>query len=224
MKLRGRDRVLLAGVVVVALFGAFYLLAFKPEHQKVSALDAQITTARADLATAEQSYVTGKKAAEQLKTDEAQWKAIHLAVPNQSDIPALLRTLQSTADAVHVHMQSITLSGAASATTPAASATTPAASATTPAASGTPAAAGTTTAAAVPTATPVPVQLTFDGGYRALDTLVRQLNSLVVVSKGKLRATGPLMSIGTVSLTGTGKLTVQISASLYQLSTTGGQG
>ena len=45
----------------------------------------------------------------------------------------------------------------------------------------------------------------------------------MVVSHGKLHATGPLMSISTVSLTGSDKLTVQISASLYQLSTTGGQ-
>ena len=212
MKLRGRDRILLGVVAVIALFGAYYMLALKPERQKVSSLQAQITTARANLATAEQSYATGKKAVAALKTDEAEWKAIHLAVPNQSDIPALLRTLESTADSVHVHMQSISLQGTGS------SATTTAAAPT-----GTPAT-GTTTAAAAPSATSVPVQLSFDGGYQALDTLVRRLNSLVAVSHGKLSASGPLMSISTVNLTGTGKLTVQISASLYQLSTTGGQG
>jgi len=212
MKLRRRDRILLGVVAVIALFGAYYMVALKPARQKVSSLQAQITTARANLATAEQSYATGKKAAEALKADEAQWKAIHLAVPNQSDIPALLRTLESTADSVHVHMQSISLQGTGASAT-----------AGTPASSSTPVT-GTATSAAAPTATSVPVQLSFDGGYQALDTLVRRLNSLVAVSHGKLRASGPLMSISTVSLTGTGKLTVQISASLYQLSTTGGQG
>jgi Tfp pilus assembly protein PilO len=202
---------LLGVVAVIALFGAFYMLALKPERQKVSSLDTQIATARASLVAAQQSYTTGKRAQAALKANAAEWSAIHLAVPNQSDIPALLRTLQSTADAVHVHMQSITLSGASAAST--AAAATPA----------TPATPGATTAPAVPTATAVPVSLTFAGGYRALDTLVRQLNSLVVISHGKLHATGPLMSISTVSLTGSGKLAVQISASLYQLSTTGGQ-
>jgi Tfp pilus assembly protein PilO len=210
MKLRGRDRILIGVVAIVALFGAYYMVALKPERQKASALNAQITTARTSLVAAQQSYVTGKKAQAALKATAEEWSAIHLAVPNQSDIPALLRMLQSTAASVHVHMQSISLSGASASSTPAATTT--------------PATPGATTTPAAPTATPVPVQLTFAGGYRALDTLVRSLNSLVTVSHGRLHATGPLMSIGTVSLAGSGKLTVQISASLYQLSTTGGQG
>jgi type II secretion system (T2SS) protein M len=215
MKLGGRERILVGVVAVVGLIGGFYMLALKPERQKVSGLDAQIATARASLTTAQQSYVTGKQAQAALKASNEEWAAIHLAVPNQSDIPALLRTLQSTADAAHVHMQAITLSGGSSTSTPAVT--------TTPAATTTPATPGATATPAAPTATPVPVQLTFAGGYAALDTLVRSLDSLVVVSHGKLHATGPLMSISTVSLTGTQKLTVQISASLYQLSTTGGQ-
>ncbi len=209
MKLRGRDRILLAIVAIVALFGAYYMVALKPERQKVSALDAQITTARSNLVAAQESYVTGKKAQAALKATTEEWSAIHLAVPAESDIPALLRTLQNTAASVRVHMQSISLSGASASSAPATTTT--------------PATPGATTTAA-PTATPVPVQLTFAGGYRALDTLVRRLNSLVVVSHGRLHATGPLMNISTVSLSGSGKLTVQISASLYQLSTTGGQG
>jgi hypothetical protein len=211
MKLRGRDRILVGVAAIVVLVGAYYMLALKPERQKVSGLDAQIATARATLTTAQQSYVTGKQAQAKLKASNEEWAAIHLAVPNQSDIPALLRTLESTADAVHVHMQAITLSGSSS--TPAATTT-----AATPGAPATPAA-----PTAAPAATPLPVQLTFAGGYAALDTLVHRLDSLVVVSDGKLHATGPLMSISSVSLTGTHKLTVQISASLYQLSTTGGQ-
>jgi hypothetical protein len=217
MKLRGRDRILVGVAAIVVLVGAYYMLALKPERQKVSGLDAQIATARATLTTAQQSYVTGKQAQAKLKASNEEWAAIHLAVPNQSDIPALLRTLESTADAVHVHMQAITLSGSSSTSTPAAT-TTAATTAATPGAPATPAA-----PTAAPAATPLPVQLTFAGGYAALDTLVHRLDSLVVVSDGKLHATGPLMSISSVSLTGTHKLTVQISASLYQLSTTGGQ-
>jgi hypothetical protein len=76
------------------------------------------------------------------------------------------------------------------------------------------------------------VQLSFAGGYTALNNLVRRLQGLVAVSGGKVSATGPLLSIGSVSLSGTRNLTVQLTASLYQLSappsaagsTSGGQG
>jgi Tfp pilus assembly protein PilO len=219
MNVRGRDRILVGVIAVIALFGAYYMFALKPERQKVSALDAQIVTGKASLASAQASYVTGKKAQAALKANTAEWSAIHLAVPDQSDIPALLRTLQSTAASVHVHMQTITLSGASTAT---AATTTPATTAATTTGATT---TGATTTTPAPTATPLPIQLTFSGGYHALDTLVRRLNALVSVSGGKLHATGPLMTIGSVSLTqATGGLNVQISASLYQLSTSGGQG
>jgi Tfp pilus assembly protein PilO len=213
MNVRGRDRILLGVIAVILVFGAYYMFALKPERQKVAALDAQIATGKASLASAQASYVTGKRAQAALKANTAEWSAIHLAVPNQSDIPALLRTLQSTAASVHVHMQTITLSGASASASTASAATT------------TPATTGAAATAAAPTATPVPIQLTFSGGYHALDTLVRRLNALVSVSGGKLHATGPLMTIGSVSLIqATGGLNVQISASLYQLSTAGGQG
>ena len=241
MNVRPRDRVALAVVGVLALVGAFYMLALKPERAKVTALDGQIAAARATLSQAQQSYATGRTAQAALKTDAAQWAAVRLAVPDQSDIPALLRTLQKTAAQVHVKMQAIALSGgsassAAAATPPAP--TTPAPTTTT--SSGTPAAGATgatgatgtaATAATASQATPVPVQLTFAGGYTALNNLVRRLEGLVTVSGKNVLASGPLLSISNVSLSGS-PLTVQLTASIYQLSaptsatstTTGGQG
>jgi type II secretory pathway pseudopilin PulG len=237
MNIRPRDRVALVVMGALALLAAFYLLALKPERQKVTALDSQITAAQATLAQAQQSYATGKAAQASLKADAAEWAALRLAVPSQSDIPALLRTLQDTAAQVHVKMQAISLSPesstAAAAAAPAPSTTST--TATTPASS----TAGTSTAtsapdatAAAPQETPVPVQLTFAGGYTALNNLVRRLDDLVQVSGGAVRANGPLLSISNVSLSGAPKLTVQLTASLYQLSaptsatgtTTGGQG
>ncbi|MFZ1997632.1 MAG: hypothetical protein WAU75_26170, partial [Solirubrobacteraceae bacterium] len=90
----------------------------------------------------------------------------------------------------------------------------------------------TTTGATTPAATPVPVQLSFSGGYTALDNLVRRLTGLVAMSGGKLHATGPLLSIGTVNLGRSSNLTVQLTASIYEAasasgtsnSTPGGQG
>lgn len=212
MNLRPRDRVVLAVVAVIALLGAYYLLALKPERQKASSLQAQIATQQQTLVQAQQSYNVGRAAQASLKSDRAEWAALKLAVPEQSDIPALLRTLEKNARSAHVGMQSITLSGAPGSSSGAAVG----------------AASGTAGAAAAG-ATPVPIQLTFSGGYSALNNLVRKLTGLVTVSGGTVRASGPLLSINSVTLAGTSKLTGNLTATIYQLAgpagaTTGGQG
>ena len=147
----------------------------------------------------------GRAAAASLKANTSQWDSLRLAVPTQSDIPALLRLLQKTAEAVHVNLQTISLTNSNSS------------------ASVTP----TTTASTG--ANGIPVALTFAGGYVALDRLVKRLDGLVRIAGGKVHAAGPLLSISDVSLSGSPKLTVQITATIYQLaaataaaSTTGG--
>lgn len=232
MTLRPRDRVVLVVVVVLALLGAYYLLALKPERQQASSLDASIATQRQALATAQQGYTLGRAGQASLKTDGAEWAALKLAVPEQSDIPALLRTLEKNAQVVHVSMQAITLSGSGSSSAAAPTATSPASPATGTSAAPTSsasAATGAASAGTAPAATPVPIQLTFKGGYGALNKLVRKLTGLVAVSGGNVHATGPLLSINSVSLTGTGSLTGTLAATIYQLAapagaTTGGQG
>jgi len=217
MNLRPRDRVVLAVVAVVGVLAAFYMLALKPERQKAGALQAQIATQQQALASAQQSYTVGRAAQASLKKDGAEWAALKIAVPEQSDIPALLRTLEKNAKSVHVSMQALSLSGSGtSAAAPAPAATTP----TTP---------GGSAAATTPAATPVPIQLTFGGGYVALNKLVRKLTGLATIAGGKVHASGPLLSINSVALTGTKSLTGQLTATIYQLAspagtTTGGQG
>jgi Type II secretion system (T2SS), protein M len=219
MSLRPRDRLVLGVVAVVAVLGAFYMLALKPERQKASALQAQIVTQQQALAAAQQSYTVGRAAQASLKKDGAEWAALKVAVPEQSDIPALLRTLEKSAKSVHVSMQALSLSGSGTG-----AAATPAPAASTPAS-----ATGAAGAATTPAATPVPIQLTFGGGYVALNKLVRKLTGLATISGGKVHATGPLLSINSVALTGTKSLTGQLTATIYQLAapagtTTGGQG
>jgi hypothetical protein len=201
MTLRPRDRIAIGVVVIVALVGVFYLLVLKPEQQKASALDAAIATQRHTLAQEQQSYQAGREAQSQLRSRQAQWAALSVAVPEQSDIPALLRILERNANAVHVGMQSIQLSGASASSASSTSSSS----------------AGSSTASASG-ATGVPVQLTFAGGYRALDALVHRLDGLVVLSGDAVHAHGPLMSISNVTLGGAPHLTVQLSATIYQLS------
>ena len=76
MSLRKRDRIVLAIVAAVALVGAFYMVALKPERQKASALQTQIATQQQALASAQQSYHVGRAAQAALKTDGAEWAAL----------------------------------------------------------------------------------------------------------------------------------------------------
>jgi hypothetical protein len=228
MNLRPRDRVALAVVLAFALVGAFYVLVLKPEQKKASTLSAAIVGQRRALTTAQANYAAGRAAQASIKADAAEWAALRKAVPNTSDIPALLRVLERNANAVHVRMQAIALSGSSGS----ASGTSPSPSTTTPSTGGTATGGAAGSGATAPTS--VALSLTFAGGYTALHNLVQRLDGLVVISGNKVHATGPLLSISSVSLTGSPKLTVQLTATIYQLAaptpataataaTTGGQ-
>jgi len=193
MTLRPRDRFALIGLVLLALAGAYYLLALKPEQQKVKTLNASIATQQQAIVQAEQQIATGQAAVDSLRTDAMQWASVGLAIPAQADIPGLLRTLERTAGAEHVTMQSISLSGSPNATTQASA------------------------ASSNSSASSVPIQLSFTGGFQALDALLQRLESLVTVSGGELHATGPLLNVSSVQLSGSSSLTAQVSATIYQL-------
>ena len=209
MNLRPRDRIALGVVLIAALVGAFYMLALKPQQQKAAAVDAQIAKQRQTLAQEQQTYQAGRAAEATLKAQAAQWAALSLAVPAQSNIPALLRLLQRNAKAANVKMESIELAGATSSST---------GSTSSPGSSSSSSSSGSASSGA----TGVPVQLTFTGGYRALNALVHRLDALVVLSGDTVHASGPLMSISNVSLSGSSHLTVQLSANIYQLSAAAG--
>jgi Tfp pilus assembly protein PilO len=209
MTLRPRDRIALVAVLMVALAGAYYLLALKPEQNKASTLASSITAQRQALTTAEANYAVGKAAQTSIKTSAPEWAALRKAVPDTSDIPALLRVLERNANAVHVKMKAITITAPAS----------PAAGTTASPSTATP-----STAASASPATSIPIQLSFAGGYVELHNLVQRLDGLVVVSGHTVHATGPLLSISNVSLTGSPKLTVQLTATIYQLAAAPGTG
>jgi hypothetical protein len=199
MTLRPRDRIALVALLFLAVVGAYYMLALKPERQQIKALDAATATQQQQFASEQQQYAAGRAAQAALRANAAQLKSVLVAVPVQSDIPALLRTLEQTADAAHAKMRAIALTGSSSATTPSSTTASSAAASNTGGATG------------------VPIQLTFAGGYVALDGLVRRLDGLVVVSGDKVYATGPLLSITGVQLSGAPKLVVQLTANIYQL-------
>ena len=199
MKLTPRDRALLGVLAVLLICAGFYKFVLTPERHRANKLQTQITTARASLAKAQQRELTGHAAEIALRSDQPDWTAAQRAVPNTANVPALLKLLARSAHAAKVTMQSITLSGSAATST-------------------------ATTAGAVNSAlglTSVPVSLIFSGGYQALNRLVDRLDSLVTVSHRQLRASGPLVGIGSVDVTpyqsgSKSELSVSLTATIYQ--------
>jgi hypothetical protein len=204
MNIQPRDRALLGVVAVLAVCAAFYLLVIGPEHRTESRLQTQIATAQASLAGAEQQEATGHSAEVFLRNSQGEWATAQRAVPRVSNIPALLKLLEHSAQAASVTMESVALTGAGGDSS---------------AGSGSTAAASTTDHGA----TTIPVGLTFEGGYQALNRLVHHLDTLVSVSHGHLDASGPLVGISNVQLSpssGGSKhnpvLSVQLTATIYQ--------
>ena len=203
MTIKPRDRIALGVVVALVIAAAFYQLALAPTRKHAGRLDQSLATQRAALTKAETDYSTGRAARTSISADGSDWAALRRAVPSTSDIPALLRVLQRNADAAGVKLQSISLSGSGGAGDSSGSSATGA------------------TATTTDGATSVPLSLTFDGGYRALNRLITRLDGLVVVRGSHVRATGPLLSISNISLSpGSSGLTVQVTAAIYQLAAT----
>ena len=202
MTISPRDRGLIGGVAVLLVAAALYVLVIVPQHHQAAALQRSIASTQTKLATAQAAYASGRAAQAKLALTGAEYLAARRAVPQQSDVPALLRLLQRTSAAADVKMNSISFGTGASSTATSSAAP----------------AAGT---AAAPNS--IPVSLSFGGGYVALRRLVHRLDALVVIAHGRLRAGGPLVGISNISLspgsssgTDPGALTVSLTATIYQ--------
>jgi Tfp pilus assembly protein PilO len=239
MKLNTRDRALLGVVVILVLCGAYYKLLLTPEQHKASHLQTQITSAQAALASAQQQDLAGRAAEVALRESQPNWDAAQHAIPQVADVPFLLKLLTHTSQSAHVTMQSIALSaaepGVSTASTSTTGTSTTGTATTGTATTGTSTTGASTTAAGSTagtaalasgalTVTTIPVALTFTGGYQALNRLVKQLDSLVTVSRSHLHTTGPLVGISNVSVAPTAntadpsQLSIKLTASIYQRS------
>jgi Tfp pilus assembly protein PilO len=208
MKLTVRDRALLGVVAALALCAAFYVLVITPERHQAAHLQTKIGAERTTLARAQRREAVGHAAEAALKASQADWSATQRAVPQTADVPALLKVLTSSAQAAHVSMQSIGLTGSGASSS----------------------SSSTVTAApsSVAGATTIPVSLTFQGGYQALNRLVDRLDALVTTSRRSIRSRGPLIGIGNINVApassgaGSSTLSIQLTATIYQRSATTG--
>ena len=199
-----RDRLVLIGIVVVALLAVGWLMIVSPERNKASQLEAQVVTAQGQLSTAQGKLTQAREAQARYAVAYASIVRMGKAVPANQEVPSLLYQLDQASQTKHVAFESISDSNTSSSSSSAAAATAPAGFA------------------------QLPFTFTFTGSFADLSHLLTRLDNFTVSGKsGVLLVNGRLLTIQSVALaplsTGTGQshsngdLTGTITATAYVL-------
>jgi len=179
----GRDRMVLIGVVVLAVLAGTWVLVVSPERKKASKLNAQVTEAQTALSTAEGQLASAHQAQAQYQAAYSSIVSLGKAVPAQEEVPSLIYQLELASNRKNVDFSSIV----------------------TAAGSGTGSAASESAAATAPTGfTQMPFTFVFSGGFFDLDHLFQQLASFTKQTpSGAIEVSGRLLTIQSVKLTPT---------------------
>lgn len=207
----GRDRIVLIGVVVVALLGAAWVLVVSPERQQASTLAAQVAAAQTQLSSAEGKLASARSAQSQYAAAYASIVSLGKAVPPGQEVPSLIVQLSQASNQRNVDFSSIVAGG--SGTGAAASASTTA-----------------TATAAAAGFQQMPFTFVFNGSFFDLEHLFHRLSGFATrTSSGSLQVSGRLLTIQSVKLApvasnaaeqGSGaasSLSGSITATAYQL-------
>lgn len=177
----GRDRIVLIGVIVLAVLGAAWMLVVSPERQQANQLDTQVTAARAQLSSADGELASARTAQAQYSAAYASVVSLGKAVPPSQEVPSLIYQLSQASNQKRVEFTSI-VSGASTGSSSSSSAT-------------------PTASTAASTFAPMPFTFVFEGGFFDLEHLFRQLTGFTTRGPaGALRVSGRLLTIQSVKL------------------------
>jgi len=172
----GRDRMVLIGIVVVAVLGVAWMMVVSPERNKAGQLDTQVAAAQAQLASAESQVSSARAAQSQYATAYASLVSLGKAVPPTQEVSSLIEELAHASDQKQVDFSSImSSSGTGSGASSAATAT-----------------AGLSQ---------LPFTFVFEGSYFDLEHLFNQLAEFATLNDaGDLQVNGRLLTIQSVRL------------------------
>jgi Tfp pilus assembly protein PilO len=181
-----RDRGILIGFVSLALLGAVWFLLVAPEREKASKLEASVSAASAQLATAEGELNSARGA--QARYAAAYNSIVNLgkAVPPAQEVPSLVYQLDQASNHKQVDFNSIVTGGPAGA-----------------GASGAPASAAASAASAAASSafSQMPFTFVFNGSFFNLEHLFQQLNRFTQrTASGTLEISGRLLTVQSVKL------------------------
>ncbi|HEV2943767.1 MAG TPA: type II secretion system protein GspM [Solirubrobacteraceae bacterium] len=207
----GRDRIVLIVLASLAVLAAVWLLAVSPERKRATELATKVSTAQAQLTTAESEVASARGAQARYTAEYASVVSLGKAVPPSQEVSSLIYQLDQASNQKQVEFNSIT-SGSGAGASPASAA-----------------AAG----AALAGFTQMPFTFVFNGSFLDLYHLFQQLNHYTLrTASGGLEVSGRLLTIqslklapDTVAAQGTGKaggksaeqLTGTITAAAYVL-------
>lgn len=174
-----RDRLVLTGILTLAILAAGWLLGVSPEREKAAKLDAEVSAAQQQLETARGQLAEAQNDQAQYTTAYASIVRLGKAVPADQQVPSLVYELDQASNQKQVEFNSI-----ASVT---ATSSSPATAAATAAASG--------------GFTQMPFTFVFNGTFADLYHLLNQVQGFTVQSaKGEVQVSGRLLTIQSANL------------------------
>jgi Tfp pilus assembly protein PilO len=172
--MKGRDRIVLIGIAVVAILAGVWITAVSPERKQANTLSAEVSAAETQLSTAEGQLANARHAQTQYASAYSSLVSLGKAVPTSQEVPALIDQLTQVSHEKNVDFSSIVPDAGS---------------------------AGSTGAEATSTFAQLPFAITVSGSFFDLEHLFRQLTDFTTrTSSGALSVSGRLLTIQSVQL------------------------
>jgi hypothetical protein len=181
-----RDRMVIMVVAALGVLAAVWFLAVAPKREQAAELASQVSSAQAQLVSAESKVAAASSAQAQYKAAYASIVRLGKAVPASEEVPSLIYQLEVATSRKNVEFASIA-NGAGSGSSSGSSTS-----------SGSSAA---TSAAATASFSQMPFTFVFNGSFTDLYHVFQQLNRFTLHdAAGGLEVSGRLLTIQSVSL------------------------
>ena len=174
-----RDRIVLMAIAAVAVLGAGWMLAVKPARKQASAVESEVAAARTQLTTVQGEITDAQSARQRYRSAYASLATLGIAVPTSSEVPALMYTIDQVSNRKKVEFTSISNGG-----------------------SGGSGSSGSSASAAAQASAfrEMPITFEFNGSYKDLIKLLKQLEGFTVQSPtGTLEVSGRLLTLQSIT-------------------------
>ena len=237
-----QSRIILGALAGVALMAGFWFMLLAPKRSDAAAVKTKIVAAEGRRDTAVSLAATAEQARKRYHSDYATVARLGKAVPADDDVASLIYQIETVARRHKIDFRAVKLNGAAANAAPAAPAPAPAEGKDKGKDKGKdgtdPTASSATPVAPVVAQSPpgtvvgpaglitLPLTLTFDGGYLAMQRFLKALDGLADTNKKRISVRGRLLTVDGFSLTasrlGFPKLKAEVGATAYIVPATDG--
>jgi hypothetical protein len=212
----GRDRKVIALVVVVAAVVAGWLMVIQPKRSEASKLGSQVNSVESQVNSARSTVAQDEAARASFSASYAEIARLGEAVPADDDVPSLLYQLQNAASATHVDFRSLVLNAQTAATTTAAA---PASASPKTGSSSSSSSSSTSTGSSATAIAPISASvlppgaavgpagfptenftLTFQGNFLHLSNFLKRVERFVKVDNDNVSVSGRLMTLNAITL------------------------